>query len=38
MKLFHICHILLLVRLISFAQVRVSSFENVRSITLLINV
>ena len=38
MKLFHICHILLLVSLRSFAQVRVSSFENVCSITLLINV
>ena len=40
MKLFHICHILLPVRLRSFAQVRVSSLENayVCSITLLINV
>ena len=38
MKLFHICHILVLVRLISFAQARVSLFENVCSITLLINV
>ena len=38
MKLFHICHILLLVRRRSFAQARVSSFENVCLITLLINV